>query len=100
LNGLERPAGRPARLGVPRLQLARPAGQPQQEDVLVLLADLAGSEAVDRRAESRQADAQRRGDAALEEQPPVEYVLRRATGHATRFAHDFSLLSYQLSATS
>ena len=36
------PAGRRARLGVPRLELARAAGQPEQDHALLLLLQLAG----------------------------------------------------------
>ena len=57
----ERPAGGRARLGVPGLELARAAGQPEQDDALLLPLQLAGEDRALEDVEHRHVRGERRG---------------------------------------
>ena len=87
-NRLEGSARRRARLGAPCFQLARSAGQPKKDDVFLLLANFTGRKAIERRPEAREAHAQRRGNAPLQEETAVDPMFRRAAERFSCIRHD------------
>ena len=89
LDGAERPAGGGAGLRVPGLELARPAGEPQQDDALLLLLQLAGQ---GRAARARRARSCRRTRRPRRPRPPrkraaVDGVVGRAAEGACEAWH-------------
>ena len=79
LDRAERPAGRRAGLRVPRLELRRTAGQPEQDDALLRLLEIVVHIRRGERVELRHVRGERRAGAAgrTEERTTIHRVIRR-----------------------
>ncbi len=76
-NGAEGAARGTARFGIEGLELASAAGEPEEDDALVLATEVAGPEFVVTGFETAETDAERGGDAALEEGAAIYFMFRR-----------------------